>query len=82
MIHISYSRYNIDLVTGESLIKERATTRINDFVGSLDVAGEPLLVPQTTNFFSRATLDTTWRFHVALRRSLEKQKVFIYVSGV
>ena len=38
-------RFFIDLVAGESLIKERAAARFNDFVGSLDVvAGEPLLL--------------------------------------
>ena len=34
-------------MAGESLIKERAAARFNDFVGSLDVAaGEPPLLPQ------------------------------------
>ena len=38
---------SLDLVAGESLIKERAAAGFNDFVGSLDVAaGEPLLLPQ------------------------------------
>nr|AUD38224.1 ribosomal protein S1 [Kohautia caespitosa] len=38
-------RFFIDLVAGESLIKERAAARFNDLVGSLDlVAGEPLLL--------------------------------------
>nr|ULQ69194.1 ribosomal protein S1 [Dapsilanthus disjunctus]ULQ69212.1 ribosomal protein S1 [Dapsilanthus disjunctus] len=37
----------IDLLAGESLIKERAAASVNDFVGSLHVAaGEPLLLPQ------------------------------------
>lgn len=40
-----FERFFIDLVAGESLIKERAAARFNDFVGSLDVvAGEPLLL--------------------------------------
>ncbi|XP_049400195.1 ribosomal protein S1, mitochondrial-like [Solanum stenotomum] len=35
----------LDLVAGESLIKERAATRFNDLVGSTNVvAGEPLLL--------------------------------------
>ena len=38
-------RLFIDLVAGESLIKERAAARFNDLVGSTDVvAGEPLLL--------------------------------------
>jgi len=39
-----FERFFIDLVAGESLIKERAAARFNDFVGS--PAGEPLLLPQ------------------------------------
>ncbi|KAI5676771.1 hypothetical protein M9H77_07721 [Catharanthus roseus] len=47
-------RLFIDLVAGESLIKERAVARFNDLVVSTDVvAGEPLLLlpryPTTTD---------------------------------
>ncbi|CAH1438316.1 unnamed protein product [Lactuca virosa] len=39
------TRFFMDLVAGESLIKERAAARFNDLVGSTDaVAGEPLLL--------------------------------------
>ncbi|KAM2779427.1 hypothetical protein COP1_014700 [Malus domestica] len=38
-------RFFIDVVAGESLIKERTTARFNDLVGFIDVvAGEPLLL--------------------------------------
>nr|QKO27496.1 ribosomal protein S1 [Gymnosiphon longistylus] len=40
-----FERFFIDLVAGESLIKERAAARFNDLVGSLDVvAGEQLIL--------------------------------------
>nr|QKO27493.1 ribosomal protein S1 [Burmannia itoana] len=40
-----FERFFIDLVAGESLIKERAAARFNDLVGSMDVvAGEQLIL--------------------------------------
>ncbi|CAL9070164.1 unnamed protein product (mitochondrion) [Musa banksii] len=40
-------RFLMDLVAGQSQIKERAVLRFHDFWGSLDVlAGEPLLLPR------------------------------------
>lgn len=45
-VHI-LERLFIDLVSGESMIKERAAARFNDLVGSTDVAaGELLLLPR------------------------------------
>ncbi|CAN4090038.1 unnamed protein product [Withania somnifera] len=40
-------RFFVDLVAGESVIKQRAAARFNDLVRSTEVvAGEPLLLPQ------------------------------------
>jgi len=54
----------MDLVAGESLIKERAAARFNDLVGSTDaVAGEPLLLLPRRFTQNRAwmELNKIWR---------------------
>ncbi|KAI5015583.1 hypothetical protein ZWY2020_056973 [Hordeum vulgare] len=68
----NFERFFIDLVAGESLIKERAAARFNDFVGSLDVAaGEPLLRPQ------RFTQNRAWIELKKIWRMKKKVKGFI-----
>nr|QKO27477.1 ribosomal protein S1 [Freycinetia banksii] len=66
-------RFFIDLVAGESLIKERAAARFNDFVGSLDVvAGEPcLLLPR------RFRQNRAWMELKKIWRTKKKVKGFI-----
>nr|YP_009355857.1 ribosomal protein S1 [Diplostephium hartwegii]YP_010943857.1 ribosomal protein S1 [Aster batangensis]YP_010943984.1 ribosomal protein S1 [Dichrocephala benthamii]AOW70632.1 ribosomal protein S1 [Diplostephium hartwegii]WLW15495.1 ribosomal protein S1 [Aster batangensis]WLW15620.1 ribosomal protein S1 [Dichrocephala benthamii] len=59
-----FFRFFMDLVTGESLIKERAAARFNDLVGSTDVvAGEPLLLLPRRFTQNRAwmELNKIWR---------------------
>lgn len=59
-----FFRFFMDLVTGESLIKERAAARFNDLVGSTDVvAGEPLLLLPRRFTQNRAwmELNEIWR---------------------
>nr|WKK50028.1 ribosomal protein S1 [Melastoma dodecandrum] len=70
-------RLFIDLVAGESLIKERAAARFNDLVGSLDgLAGEPLLLLPRRFRQNRAwmELNKIWRTN-------RKVKGFIMLKG-
>ncbi|KAL4179626.1 hypothetical protein AMTRI_Chr13g121010 [Amborella trichopoda] len=59
-------RFYIDLVVGESLIKERAATRFEKKVGSTDVvAGEPLLLLPRRFRQNRALMELNkiWRMN-------------------
>ena len=63
-------RLFIDLVAGESLIKERAAARFNDLVGSTDlVAGEPLLLLPRRFRQNRAwmELNKIWRTNTKVK---------------
>nr|QKO27463.1 ribosomal protein S1 [Evodianthus funifer]QKO27464.1 ribosomal protein S1 [Dianthoveus cremnophilus] len=68
-----FERFFIDLVAGESLIKERAAARFKNFVGSPDVvAGEPrLLFPQ------RFRQNRAWMELKKILRTKKKVKGFI-----
>ena len=60
----------LDLVAGESLIKERAAARFNDLVGSTDVvAGEPLLLLPRRFRQNRAwmELNKIWRTNTKVK---------------
>ncbi|KAJ1682531.1 hypothetical protein LUZ63_022249 [Rhynchospora breviuscula] len=68
----NYERFFNDLVAGESLIKERAAARLNDFVGPLDVAaGEPLVLPR------RFRKNRAWIELQKIWRTNKKAKGFI-----
>ena len=61
---------SLDLVAGESLIKERAAARFNDLVGSTDVvAGEPLLLLPRRLRQNRAwmELNKIWRTNTKVK---------------
>ena len=61
---------SLDLVAGESLIKERAAARFNDLVGSTDVvAGEPLLLLPRRFRQNRAwmELNKIWRTNTKVK---------------
>ena len=61
---------SLDVVAGESLIKERAAARFNDLVGSTDVvAGEPLLLLPRRFRQNRAwmELNKIWRTNTKVK---------------
>jgi len=70
-------RFFIDLVAGDSKIKERAAARFNALVGSLDVvAGEPLLLLPRRFRQKRAwmELNKIWRTNRKVKGFLYKRK--------
>ena len=67
---------SLDLVAGESLIKERAAARFNDLVGSTDVvAGEPLLLLPRRFRQKRAwmELNKIWRTNTKVKGFIFKK---------
>ncbi|KAL3536420.1 hypothetical protein ACH5RR_004881 [Cinchona calisaya] len=63
-------RFFIDLVAGDSVMKERAAAKFNDLVGSTDVvAGEPLLLPPRKFRQNRAwmELNKIWRTNTKVK---------------
>ncbi|CAI9279252.1 unnamed protein product [Lactuca saligna] len=72
------TRFFMDLVAGESLIKERATARFNDLVGSTDaVAGEPLLLLPR-----RFTQNRAWMELNKIWRTNRKEEMFLVDAGL
>nr|WQM73813.1 ribosomal protein small subunit 1 [Cyperus rotundus] len=68
----NYERIFKDLVTGESLIKERTAASLNSSLGSLDVAaGEPLVLPR------RFRQNRAWIELQKIWRTNKKAKGFI-----
>lgn len=68
----NYERIFKDLVTGESLIKERTAASLNSSLGSLDVAaGEPLVLPR------RFIQNRAWIELQKIWRTNKKAKGFI-----
>jgi hypothetical protein len=68
---------SLDLVAGESLIKERAAARVKDLVGSTDVvAGEPLLLLPRRFRQNRAwmELNKIWRTKTKVKGLIIKKK--------
>lgn len=77
----------LDLVAGESLIKERAAARFNDLVGSTDVvAGEPLLLLPRRFRQKRAwmELNKIWRTNTKVKGLFFRKKkrgFAVYIAG-
>nr|WDE76354.1 ribosomal protein S1 [Gelsemium elegans] len=78
---------SLDLVAGESLIKERAAARFNDLVGSTDlVAGEPLLLLPRRFRQNRAwmELNKIWRTNTKVKGFIFRKKkggFSVYIAG-
>lgn len=76
---------SLDLVAGESKIKERAAARFHDLVGSTDVvAGEPLLLLPRRFRQNRAwmELNKIWRTNTKVKGFIiEKIKGLVAIAG-
>lgn len=72
----NYESFFMDLVAGESRIKERAAANLNSFLGPLEVvAGEPLVLPQRfRENQARKELQSAirWKISKNLRARIEK----------
>ncbi|KAJ4978134.1 hypothetical protein NE237_008914 [Protea cynaroides] len=78
-------RFFINLVAGESLIKERAAARFNDLVGSIDVvAGEPLLLLPRRFRKNRAwmELNMIWRMNTQVSKKTATKETKNGIEGI
>nr|USM75419.1 ribosomal protein S1 [Pterospora andromedea] len=78
-----YEKIFIDLVAGESKIKERAAARLNDLVGSTDVvAGEPLLLLPRRFRQKRAWMELQKRTNTKVKGFIIEKKKGGYLVAI